>query len=197
MSRRKGRGANATGRSDRAEQFWMLKFSMARSPAFRSLSGAAIKVLIELRCRYNGGNAGQLSLSFREAERLLGIGRSTITRAFAELSEKGFVRKTRQGARYCRLASEWHVTDLPRDPSTPPTNDWRRWQRPKKSEHGCRDGTKGALTVPFQDPCKAACPVSEPISKQNSGALGSVSGPPIHLTMQGREKDHGSQGEKQ
>ena len=153
MTRRaKGRRVNATGRNDRVEQFWMLKYKMARSAAFRSLSGASVKVLIELRCRYHGENARKLSLSYRQAESLLGIGRSTISRAFAELAEKGFIKKTRQGARHCRLASEWYVTDLPLAPGTPPTNDWRHWQSPKKSEHGSRRGTKMPPTVPPQHP---------------------------------------------
>ena len=132
MSRgRRAAQANATGRTDRAERFFMLTFAMGRSPAWRSLSGAAIKVFIELRCHYNGQNNGELFLSYGSAAERLGLSRSTVKRAFDELQTKGFIRKTRQGARQCRLASTWAVTDRPQKEGDSPTNEWRRWQRGK------------------------------------------------------------------
>ena len=84
-SSRKGRGVNAKGRSKRGEQFVPVPYPMAHSAAWRSLSGPAVKVYVELRSRFNGGNNGELSLSLDEASRLLGISKSTAKRAFAEL----------------------------------------------------------------------------------------------------------------
>jgi DNA-binding transcriptional regulator YhcF (GntR family) len=51
-----------------------------------------------VRRRYNGGNNGDLSLSLDEAARLLGIGKATAARAFAELEAKGFIVMRRGGA---------------------------------------------------------------------------------------------------
>jgi len=131
---------------------------MARSPAWRSLSGASVKVFLELRCHFNGKNNGALFLSYGDASKRLGLSRSTVKRAFDELQEKGFIRKTRQGARHCRLASTWAVTDRPMHPSEPPSNDWRRWQPTKnKTSVPIRnsDVPDGAATVPTEANCAA------------------------------------------
>jgi len=72
------------GRGNGAEQHFPIGYPMARSVAFRSLSGPALKVFIELRTRFNGGNNGELSLSLDDAARLLSISKGTVQRAFAE-----------------------------------------------------------------------------------------------------------------
>ncbi len=84
-----------------------LPYAMARSPALRSLSGAALKVWVELRCRFNGRNNGQISLGWDEAARLLGLGKSTVGRVFAELEAKGFIVMTKRGHWYGRQATTW------------------------------------------------------------------------------------------
>jgi hypothetical protein len=104
---------------------------MARSEAFRLLSGPALKVFIEIRTRFNGCNNGKLSLSLDEAARLLGIGKGTAQRAFAELDKKGFLKMTRRGQWYGRLATTWRTTDKGCNGELP-TNDWKRWQPPRR-----------------------------------------------------------------
>ena len=126
-----GRGRRYRTRRGKSEdQFFALCYAIARSPAFRSLSGAALKVFLEVRTRFNGGNNGELSLSLDEAARLLGIGKGTAQRAFAELQEKGFLRMTRKGQWYGRRATTWRTTDKGCN-REPPTNDWKRWQPPR------------------------------------------------------------------
>jgi DNA-binding transcriptional MocR family regulator len=100
---------------------------MAKSPAFRSLSGSALKVFIEVRTRFHGGNNGDLSLSMDEAAQLLGIGKATAQRAFAELEAKGFLKMTRKGQWIGRLATIWRTTDKGCKGELP-TNDWKAWQ---------------------------------------------------------------------
>jgi hypothetical protein len=128
----KGRGANATGRSKRGGQFVPIPYDMAESAAWRSLSGAAVKVYVELRRRFNGSNNGELSLSLDEAARLLHLGKATVARAFAELEAKGFIRMTARGQWYGRLATTYSVTDRPVG-SNPPTNAWRIWRSPAEN----------------------------------------------------------------
>lgn len=103
--------------------------NMAHSAAWRSLSGAAVKVYIELRSRYNGHNNGDLSLSYADAARLLGISKTTIKRAFDELTKKGFVVRMREGHWYGRRAATWAATDrvinVPRHSTA--TNAWKDW----------------------------------------------------------------------
>lgn len=48
---------------------------MLRSDAWRSLSGAAVKLCLELSTRFRGGNNGKLHLSLNEAAELLGLGK--------------------------------------------------------------------------------------------------------------------------
>lgn len=103
---------------------------MARSDAFRQLSGNSLKVLIELRCRFNGSNNGKLFLSYEEASRFLGISKSSVKRAFDELIDKGFIKLRLAGNWNGRKASEWIITFLKYD-GHPPTNDWAQWQ-PRK-----------------------------------------------------------------
>jgi DNA-binding transcriptional MocR family regulator len=131
--KRNGRGADATGRSKRGGQFVPIPYDMAASIAWLSLSGAAIKVYVELRRRYNGGNNGDLSLSLDEAARLLHLGKATVARALAELEVKGFIRMTTRGRWYGRRATTYAVTDRPVG-RYPPTNAWRAW-RPASENH--------------------------------------------------------------
>jgi len=126
-----GRGRRyRAGRGKSGEQFFGLSYVMARSLAFRSLSGPALKVFIEIRTRFNGGNNGDLSLSLEEAARLLGIGKGTAQRAFAELVDKGFLRMTRKGRWIGRQATTWRTTDKSCNGELP-TNDWKAWQPPR------------------------------------------------------------------
>ena len=124
--KKKAKKVNATGRND-AEQYMGISYVMAHSPAFRSLSGAALKVWIELRSRYNGRNNGRLTLSWDEAAHLLHMGKSTIGRALEELKEKGFIVMTKPGHWYGRMATEWAVTDRPLDGHLA-TRAWKNWR---------------------------------------------------------------------
>ena len=131
------RKVNATGRNE-TEQFVPIPYTMARHPAWRSLGGAAVKVWVELRSRFNGRNNGDLSLSLDEAARLLGIGKTTALRAFAELETKGFIKMTKRGQWYGRMATTWAVTDRPHQ-GNPPTCDWKNWRPiPKPLKTGSR-----------------------------------------------------------
>lgn len=128
--KKKIRKANATGRNEGGEQYVPLSYNMVRSPAWRNLSGSAIKVWLEIRCRYHGGNNGKLSLSLDEAARLLGIGKATVARAFTELEAKGFLTLTRKGQWYGRQASEYAITDRSLN-GHPATKAWKHY-RPEK-----------------------------------------------------------------
>jgi len=126
QGKRKGRRVNATGRNG-TEQYIGVPYSMTRSAAFRSLTGSALKVWVELRSRFNGRNNGELSLSLDEGARLLGMGKTTVGRAFVELEEKGLIVMTRRGQWYGRLATTWAVTDRSYNGHLP-TNAWKHWQ---------------------------------------------------------------------
>ncbi len=135
MPRKGGRkGINATGRTKGDGQFLAIPYSMAHSEAFRSLSGPALKVWIELRTQFNGHNNGQVSLSFQRAADLLGMSKSTVGRAFKELEEKGFAKLRKRGQWYGRLASEYTLTDVPYC-GHPASRDWQKWRADSKSKN--------------------------------------------------------------
>ncbi|MCE7999082.1 MAG: helix-turn-helix domain-containing protein [Rhodobiaceae bacterium] len=120
---RRGRRVNTKGRNEN-EQYARLPYRMAQHPVFRGLSGNALKIWIELRCRYNGSNNGKLFLSLGEAAKLLGMGKSSADRAFKELEHRGFIVKTKQGYWYGRQATEWRTTDVSCDGHLA-TRDWQ------------------------------------------------------------------------
>lgn len=131
MGARMPKRHDATGRRKGGGQFVPISYLMAQSDAWRSLSGPAAKVYVELRSRFNGYNNGQIILSFAEASNLLALGKSTVSRAFKELECKGFISKTKQGQWYGRKASTWSVADKPLRSGEPATNEWQRWRYPK------------------------------------------------------------------
>lgn len=188
MRRKKRKGVDAKGRSKGDGQFMPIPYTMARSEAFRSLNGNALKVFIELRCRYDGRNNGELSLSFQNAADLLGMGKSTVKRAFDELIEKGFVIRKREGHWYGRRAAEYIVTDSKFDGQAG-TRDWQRWKPSrelKKQNSVPRRHDKGAC-VPSQDRAsKFACRNST--RQQHLTVIdGAASGPPL-LSCEGADR---------
>ena len=144
---------NKKGRSKSDGQYMTLSYFQVHHPAWRSLSGPAIKVWIELRSRFNGRNNGKLALSLDEGARLLGMSKSTVRRAYQELEKKGFIVMTKQGHWYGRLATEWRITDQSCD-GHPATHDWQNWRPEKQAKTNPRycGGTyspaDGATRVP-------------------------------------------------
>jgi DNA-binding transcriptional MocR family regulator len=150
---KRGRRALANGRSG-PEQYFTISYPMAHSDAWRSLNGSAVKVWIELRTRFHGGNNGRLTLSLEEAARLLHIGKATAARAFRELETKGFIKLKKRGRWYGRLATEWAVTDKGVNGEAA-TNDWKRWREASslraKTEIGSDADPWAVMTGPSQN----------------------------------------------
>lgn len=148
---RKGRSINHTGRSKHDDQYIPISYPMAHSAAWRSLSGSAIKVYVELRTRYHGHNNGKLSLSMDEGARLLGMSKSTVKRAIAVLIDRGFITITRPGFWYGRQATLYSVTDRSLDGNLA-INTWKQWRLPSKSSsrysHGTYSHPDGSVGVP-------------------------------------------------
>lgn len=147
---RSRRRLNAKGRNE-TEQYVNLPYAMLLSPAWLSLSGAAVRVWLLVRTRFNGGNNGRLTLSLEEAARILHVAKGTVLRGFQELEEKGFLVCSRRGQWYGRLASQWAVTDKGVDGAMP-TYAWRHWHKsprsdaPRKTEGGFDTDPSGPVT---------------------------------------------------
>ena len=115
------------------EQYKKLTYRMLESEAWRCLPSNHIKVYLELCRRYNGSNNGKISLSKREASKLLHIGDGAAQGAFKRLQEHGFIKMTRKGSFIGRRATEYALTDKSLD-GHPPTNEWQRWRKKKKQK---------------------------------------------------------------
>ena len=154
------------GKRSSEGQYINLSYAQIKSPAWRSLSGSAVKLWCELHSRFNGCNNGKITLSFAEASENLGMGKATIQRAYIELISHGFIVLMKEGNWYHRQAHEWRLTTKSTQGvkgTNVPTNDWRGFQPPKKTKRGSNSEPSGALAVPFQNPSGFHGSVIEPV----------------------------------
>jgi DNA-binding transcriptional ArsR family regulator len=147
-------------------QYLPLPYAQLKSDAWRSLSGSAVRLWLELHTRYNGGNNGALTLSYAEAGELLGMGKATVQRSYAELVAKGFLTLEREGNWYRRRAHEWRLTTKPMQKAKgkePASHDWRNFRPPKKTERGSAAEPSCFAVVPFENPSPRSGSKSEPV----------------------------------
>jgi hypothetical protein len=106
-NRRKHAGRVETG------SFFALPHAVMASPAFRSLSAHAVKLLCDLGGQYRGANNGDLSAAWRIMEPLGWRSRDTLARALRELRGAGLIEMARQGGLHrCSLyALTWLAID--------------------------------------------------------------------------------------
>ena len=119
-----------TGRSKNPDgQFIPLTYIMLKSDAWRRLNGNSVRVFLELHMRFNGANNGELFIGMDQIAARLGISKSTVSGAFKELQEKGFIVKVKDGKWVRGQAAEWRITNKPTN-KLPATNDWKQWRKP-------------------------------------------------------------------
>ena len=175
--RRSKRGRNVEG------QYVNLPYSLLNSEAWRTLSGPAIKVFLELRTRFHGGNNGKLHMSLEEAAGLLQLGKATVQRAFEDLQERGLVLRTKRGHWHGRRASEWAVGDKGIDGDLP-SYAWKRWRPPgpprssvlkwnRKTERGSLADPWSSTTGPLQNRDHIDGSATEPVKGLQPVAFGS------------------------
>jgi hypothetical protein len=146
-------------------QYVPLPYGQLKSEAWRSLSGAAVRLWLELHTRYNGGNNGVLTLSFAEASEALNMGKATVKRAYGELVAKGFLALEREGNWYNRRAHEWRLTTKPMQTArgkVSATQDWHGF-RAKKTERGSGLEPSHLSVVPFENPKAVHGSVLKPV----------------------------------
>ena len=117
--------AQAKGRETRKKaQRLILLHNMLKHKKFRSLSGSAVKVLLEICTRHTGFNNRKIACSYSQLAKPLGIGKATVKKALDELIEKGFLEIVVKGYYTGRRATEWEITFLPSE-GYEPTNMWK------------------------------------------------------------------------
>jgi hypothetical protein len=119
-------------RLEPGDRWVQLRHWLLKSAAWRSLTGNAAKLYVDLALRYNGNNNGRIPYSVSEAAKVLHVSPQTAMRTFKLLEDRGFIRCTKKGAfslKAAPKASEWRLTAYDND--TPPqhaTKDFMRWQ---------------------------------------------------------------------
>ncbi len=103
---------------------------------WRALKPVHRALYIELAMRFNGSNNGDIALSVRDGARLIRAGKDTVSRAFVELEQKGFVKRNRCGSFDWKIrhATTWILTEYALG-ETLATKDFMRW-RPEDLEPG-------------------------------------------------------------
>src|SRR5262249_12294369 len=129
MSKRRRQGS--------MERFVWLRHWLVNAPAWRSLTGNAAKLYVELAMRYNGSKNGPIPYGVREAGKALNVSFQTAMRSLQLLQNRGFIVCTRKGAfslKAAPYASEWRLTEYANDaPPEHATKDFMRWQ-PSESD---------------------------------------------------------------
>lgn len=130
------------------------------SDNFQSLSGSALKLLLDLGRQFNGINNGDLCVTMSVMKQRGWKSNDTLQRAKNELLEKGWITLTRQGGLNIKC-SLYALTWLPIDdckgkievsPTRTPSNHWKGWSfkepTPRKAEQsGPITGAVGAKKV--------------------------------------------------
>jgi DNA-binding transcriptional MocR family regulator len=111
--------------------FVMLPLRILNAPAWRVMSPAARLLWIELRRKLanHGTNNGKIYLSDRDAAKAIGVNKNTVVRAYAELEDYGFLRKTTGaylGIDGHGIAPHYRFTDLAHG-THPATLDYEKW----------------------------------------------------------------------
>lgn len=97
-------------REKRHKSFVMLPRNMLRNKEWRMLSPAAREIYTQLKGKYDGSNNGHIRLYYSELKDIEGLrSPSTRSRAFRELEEKEWVKRTKLGGLY-RYFNEYRLT---------------------------------------------------------------------------------------
>ena len=97
------------------------------SPAYRDLKCPARCLLEEFQRIYRPQRNGRLSISTRNAERLLKVSENTACKAFRDLTSHGFIVLTKGHLWQQRESREWRLTFEPCN-GREPTDEWRYWK---------------------------------------------------------------------
>jgi len=82
-------------RKHKSPPFVMIRLDLLRDPKWRKLSSSAKILYIYLRSKFNSKNLGEVSLSYGEIGDMLSS--RTVSKAFGELLDGGWIEKIKQG----------------------------------------------------------------------------------------------------
>ena len=119
--------AKALGKNKRGGPFFVVHAEWYKSPAFMELSVYAKSLLFLFLDIYRPGRNGALSISTRNAMRLIPASERPCLHAFTELMEHGFLVLTNCENWTKRKAREFELTIMETD-GRQPKDLWKNWQ---------------------------------------------------------------------
>ncbi|WP_439257632.1 hypothetical protein [Lonepinella sp. BR2271] len=136
----------------KTDPFVALPKNMMNSTAFKRLSPVENKVFIHLCAEYNGKNNGNITLPYNRVNEF-DLSRQTLSKALKSLTEKGFIKVSRQGER--GKLSLYALTHLEINeclnkyglsvhhlkPTTKASNEWREYDRELKERLQAKNAT--------------------------------------------------------
>jgi ribosomal protein L28 len=94
----------------RFNNFIMVPRKILNLDEWKNLSPSAKILYIHLKARYNGSNNGSIHLHYSELTGIKGLSsHSTISKAFKELLDKAWIKRTRFGGLY-RYSNQFELT---------------------------------------------------------------------------------------
>jgi len=111
----------------------MLDYWVLKTPAWKSLTPAEVRVQLLLLERYNGSNNGRIGLSIRDAAKFGKVAQGTAKKALDALVAKGFVKRRYKGSFSQKVsrATEYELTHV-RYGDKSPTKEFASW-KPEKT----------------------------------------------------------------
>ncbi|EUC68048.1 hypothetical protein Y017_06835 [Alcanivorax sp. 97CO-5] len=130
----KDKRARIKGRKSTAG-FMGLPHHILGSPAYLSLDGWAVKLLVDITSQYHGYNNGDLAIAWTIMKLKGWRSRATLNNARKKLLARGLIQLTRQGGRNrpSLYGITWQSIDeckgkLEIGPTDRPSNQWREYQ---------------------------------------------------------------------
>jgi len=82
-------------KKQKCHPFVMIRKDLLKDAAWRKLSFSAMIVYIYLRKKFNYATLSEVTLAYSEINDMMSS--KTISKAFSELQDRGFIEKTKQG----------------------------------------------------------------------------------------------------
>lgn len=138
--------AQMKGRETKTQPFVMIRKDIFQSPAWQALRPLSRDTFVFLRSRFNGGNNGSISCSYREIAGYLHTSPATAGRAIDDLIDKGFIIVTKGAAFNMkqRQSRKYALTHEPYNNNSRASDEWKSWSpekgfadRPRKRDKQC------------------------------------------------------------
>lgn len=184
-----------SGRNKGEARHTRLPHLMTGSPAWRDLSGNAVKVLVALQRLDRGPDNGNLFFGARKATDETGFSRNTVMRALRELEDHGFIAAVERGHFQVKggPATRWRLTFISAPAiAGPATNDWQRWQahgNKTRAQDLTFTGSKFEHEIGNAAPAGSKfAPITTETSHVSTSAAGSNIEPQVVCHRQGAEQ---------